>query len=55
MTFQSAMRGLAYTLALLGSSAAHAQSSAQLNILGIVSVMGREGTASARSHFRGPT
>jgi hypothetical protein len=47
MTFQSAMRGLAYTLALLGSSAAHAQSSAPLNIPGIVSVMGREGTASA--------
>jgi hypothetical protein len=46
MTFQRSMHWLALTLALLVSSAAHAQSSAQLNVAGIVKAMGRQGTLS---------
>lgn len=46
MTFHRLIRWLTVTLALLASSAAYAQSSAPLNIAGIVKAMGRQGTLS---------
>lgn len=46
MTFHRLIRWLAVTVVLLASSAAYAQSSAPLNIAGIVKAMGRQGTLS---------